>query len=71
MGALGGDACTLRNVIASTDQRGGMRWFADRDHRTDGDLAVESKSNKSIASGYRPLDADGRSAGSNLRGGTP
>lgn len=71
MGALGGGVCTLRNVIAGTDQRGGMRWFADRDHRMDGQVAVESKSSRSILSGYRPIDADGRSAESNRRGDTP
>jgi hypothetical protein len=74
MGELGGGACTLRDVVASTDQRGGMRWFADRDHRTDGQFAVESKSNKpgeSIVSHYRPIDAENRSAESNRRGDTP
>jgi hypothetical protein len=74
MGAVGGNVCTLRQVIAGTDQRGGMRWFADRDHRTVGLVAVESKSSKpgkSIASDYRPSDADSRSAESSRRGDTP
>jgi len=73
MGALGGGVCTLRQVIAGTDQRGGMRWFADRDHRTDG-FAVESKSSKpgnTIASDYRPNDASRSGAESNRRGDTP
>lgn len=74
MGALGGGVCTLRDVIAGTDQRAGMRWFADRDHRADRFVAVESKSSKpgnSIVSDYRPIQADKKSAESNRREDTP
>ena len=74
VGGLGGGVCTLQDVFAGTDQRGGMRWFADRDHRADGFIVAELKSCKSsnaIVSDYRPIDAESRSAESNRRGDTP